>query len=258
MATDATGTPTSLGIRKYNTSVDAPSGLGFNGAMDDIDALLVARVTKPTGVLTNDVPVWNGTTWVKPTGSHTGTNFLRDDGSWSPATSVTYRSAGNPLSDIVSTAALTTFITQAIAAGMGANGVLRITAQGDYLNNSGANQGFELKSTFGGVTLFDVTWASQTTNRTQRMPWRMVMEIRNLNATNSQQADAFFVVGSNTSTITTGIAGLGDPAAIAHVATSGAVAVDTTASQTLVVQYAHSASNALLSMRTFGWLIEVI
>lgn len=46
MPTDATGTPTSLGIRKYNTSADAPSGLGFNGAMDDIDALLVARIPK--------------------------------------------------------------------------------------------------------------------------------------------------------------------------------------------------------------------
>ena len=45
MATDATGTPTSLGIPKYNTSVDAPSGLGFNAAMDSINTLLQDRVT---------------------------------------------------------------------------------------------------------------------------------------------------------------------------------------------------------------------
>jgi hypothetical protein len=45
MATDATGTPTSLGIPKYNTSADAPSGLGFNAAMDSINTLLVARVS---------------------------------------------------------------------------------------------------------------------------------------------------------------------------------------------------------------------
>jgi hypothetical protein len=65
MPTDATGTPTSLGIRKYNTSGDAPSGLGFNGAMDDIDALLVGRVTKPAGIALGEVPVWNGSTFVR-------------------------------------------------------------------------------------------------------------------------------------------------------------------------------------------------
>jgi hypothetical protein len=42
MATDATGSPTSLGIPKYDTSVDAPSGLGFNAAMDAINTLIAA------------------------------------------------------------------------------------------------------------------------------------------------------------------------------------------------------------------------
>lgn len=40
MATDATGTPTAKGIPKYDTQNDAPSGLGFNAAMDAIDSLL--------------------------------------------------------------------------------------------------------------------------------------------------------------------------------------------------------------------------
>jgi hypothetical protein len=65
MATDRTGTSTSLGIQKYNTSADAPSGLGFNGAMDDIDALIVARVLKPAGIVSGELPVWNGATWVR-------------------------------------------------------------------------------------------------------------------------------------------------------------------------------------------------
>lgn len=55
MATDATGAPTSLGIRKYNTSADAPSGLGFNGAMDDIDALLIGRIPKTLLTTTGDI-----------------------------------------------------------------------------------------------------------------------------------------------------------------------------------------------------------
>lgn len=82
MPTDLTGAPTSLGIGTYNTSADAPSGLGFNAAMAQIDALLLLRVNKPAGVATGDVPVWNGTTWVVPGGSRTGSKFLRDDGSW--------------------------------------------------------------------------------------------------------------------------------------------------------------------------------
>lgn len=45
MAAGATGTPTSLGIPKYNTSVDSPSGVGFNSAMDAIDTLIAARAT---------------------------------------------------------------------------------------------------------------------------------------------------------------------------------------------------------------------
>ena len=43
MPTDATGTPTSLGIPTFNVDVDEPSGLGFNEAMTLIDSLLVSR-----------------------------------------------------------------------------------------------------------------------------------------------------------------------------------------------------------------------
>jgi hypothetical protein len=106
VATDATGAPTSLGIRKYNTSADAPSGLGFNGAMDDIDALLVARVTKPASIASGEAPVWNGSAFVRSSVTNVGptslgsgtpdsTKFLRGDGSWQvpPATSGEWVSA---------------------------------------------------------------------------------------------------------------------------------------------------------------------
>lgn len=43
MPTDATGTPTALGIPTFNVDVDAPSGLGFNEAMAQIDALIQLR-----------------------------------------------------------------------------------------------------------------------------------------------------------------------------------------------------------------------
>lgn len=48
MATDATGTPTSLGIPTLNVGVDAPTGNGENAMMAAIDALLVARTASLT------------------------------------------------------------------------------------------------------------------------------------------------------------------------------------------------------------------
>lgn len=66
MATDATGATTSPdGIPTYNTSVDAPSGLGFNAAMAQIQVALSARVNKPAGIVSGEVPVHNGTTFVR-------------------------------------------------------------------------------------------------------------------------------------------------------------------------------------------------
>jgi hypothetical protein len=76
LATDATGAPTPLGIPKYNTSADAPSGLGFNAAMDALDALISARVTKPVGIATGQIPVWNGSTFVAKNTSQITTSAL--------------------------------------------------------------------------------------------------------------------------------------------------------------------------------------
>lgn len=93
MATDATGTPTPLGIPKFNTAVDAPSGLGSNAQMDSIDTLLANRAEKPAGIVSGEVPVWNGTTWVRSSvtrigatslgsGTPDATKILRGDSSW--------------------------------------------------------------------------------------------------------------------------------------------------------------------------------
>jgi microcystin-dependent protein len=60
LPTDLNGTPTSLGIGTYNVDADAPSGLGFNEAMGQIDALIAARadVASPafTGTPTAPTP----------------------------------------------------------------------------------------------------------------------------------------------------------------------------------------------------------
>lgn len=59
MATDATGTPSSLGIPKYNTAADAPSGKGLNAIIDSINTLLVARATLATPTFTGTVTLPN-------------------------------------------------------------------------------------------------------------------------------------------------------------------------------------------------------
>ena len=65
MAQDATGTPTAKGIPKFNTAVDAPSGKGFNAAMDAIDGLLDDYISSPAGIAPGEVPVWNGSAFVR-------------------------------------------------------------------------------------------------------------------------------------------------------------------------------------------------
>lgn len=42
MSLDATAPPTPLGIPKFNTALDAPSGKGSNAQMDAIDAIETA------------------------------------------------------------------------------------------------------------------------------------------------------------------------------------------------------------------------
>lgn len=86
MATGATGTPTTLGIPKYATSADSPNGTGFNAAMDAIDDLIskTPGSDRIAGIAVGSVPVWNGSAWVKPSGTPDGTKFLADDGSWKP------------------------------------------------------------------------------------------------------------------------------------------------------------------------------
>lgn len=61
--------------------------------MAEIDALIAARVAKPTGIVSGEAAVWNGTGWdrssvtrIGPTslgsGTPDATKFLRGDGAW--------------------------------------------------------------------------------------------------------------------------------------------------------------------------------
>ena len=75
MPSDLTGTPTSLGIGTYNTSIDAPSGLGFNEAMAQIDALLAARTKNITINATPPASPADGDIWILPNVDGKGTRW---------------------------------------------------------------------------------------------------------------------------------------------------------------------------------------
>lgn len=61
MATDATGTPTTLySIPKYATATDPPSGKGFNAAMDAIDLLFSSQPSKTLTQNSNTALIFSG------------------------------------------------------------------------------------------------------------------------------------------------------------------------------------------------------
>lgn len=79
MSANATGTPTTnFSIPKFNTASDAPNGKGVNEMMDALDSLLAsgAFATKPAGIASGEVPVWNGTTWVRSSVTPIGSSSL--------------------------------------------------------------------------------------------------------------------------------------------------------------------------------------
>lgn len=108
MATDATGTPTAKGIPTYNPDVDAPSGLGFNAAMQAIDQLLNNYAGNISGIAVGEAAVWNGSAWVRSTtqligatslgsGTPDAGKFLRGDGAWAGTASYGTALPGSPV-----------------------------------------------------------------------------------------------------------------------------------------------------------------
>ena len=99
MATDATGTPTTnFSIPKYDTTNDSPSGLGFNAAMDAIDTTLAGFPQSPSGIVSGEAMVYNGTTWARSSvtnlglssiaqgGATTGQALTWNGSAWAPST----------------------------------------------------------------------------------------------------------------------------------------------------------------------------
>jgi hypothetical protein len=168
--------------------------------------------------------------------------------------------------DVVSTAAETDLLNGEITIGAGvlaATGAIRITAGGDYLNNSGASRTLQMKLKLGATTLWDSGASNSLEASATRHGWHFTALIQALGATNAQRGSGFFAMNDH-SAATTGSGKLTDPlsdsAAVLLYAPflTGASAVDMTAAQALVLSATHSASNASLSIRLEYARIETL
>lgn len=267
MAVDATGTVTSPdSIPTYNTAADNPSGKGLNNIVAAIQTALSARVNKPSGVATGDVPVWNGTTWVVPGGSRTGAKFLRDDGTWQlPAGVTTYRK--NTVKAVNTTVAATDLLNGEITVAanvLGSSGVLRLTAWGDRLDNVGASTP-RLQLIFGGTTFIDTNAGNGGVATAARFGWKLVAEIQNVDTTHQTVNFRFDTWNANIPgtqgviAVTTGAGyhSYRSEQVIVEASNSG-LNVDTTAAKTLVLNVINGSASASYETKLFGALVEVI
>lgn len=279
MATDATGTPTTLfSIPKFNVNSDAPSGLGGNAQMDAIDALLATLGI--ASLTANDVPVWDSVAgkFKKASGTPSSTTFLRGDGAWatiSIPTPLTYRKT--TAKQVVNTTTETDLLNGEItiaANALGTTGMLRLTAFGDWKQFSGASvNSLVWKLKLGATTIIATTSGSAViTSNAGRFGWKVVAEIMNLGAANSQWTNYSGVVttfdaqGNIQPPFTTGegatqtssASGSAQHSALITDEGGNATAVDTTASQALALTVTLPAANANLDVTLKGALVEII
>lgn len=270
MPTDLTGTPTSQGIGTYNTSVDAPSGLGFNGAMAQIDALFAGRtigLSAKGDLLIASNPA---TPARLPIGT-TGQVLTVAAGlpSWAAAAGlVTQRK--NSATAVNTTATATDLFAGAFTVPiLTSTSIVRVTAWGDWLQNSGGTASPpRLQFAFGGTTQLDTSAQSSTgaTSGATRWPWRLVATIANAGATNAQTLDFAFsltgVLATNAFPFTTGegnyisvIAG-GSGYGVAQGSAAGTI--DTTSAQALTLKVINGSASATYETKLLGALLEVI
>lgn len=162
-----------------------------------------------------------------------------------------------------------------IAAGaMGTTGVARLTAWGDWLQNSGGNAAPpRLQVVLGSTTLLDTGVSGNIGATATRFGWRVAVEILNLGATGSQLSSILATVASNNigsanvnGVFTTGegqyyginaaLGGTGVPLLATGV--NPATSVDTTVANVLALKVINGSANAAYETKLLGALVEIV
>jgi len=157
---------------------------------------------------------------------------------------------------------------------LGTSGVLRLTAWGDWKQNSGGTANAPtFRAKYGGTTIFDTgVLAVAVINAATRFGWKFVFEIQAAGATNSQTCSlngllANSGIGAKDYAVTAFATGEG----VAHVVSGAAggpglvqcegfntAAVDDTSSQALVLSVINGSANANYETKLYGALVEVL
>lgn len=151
---------------------------------------------------------------------------------------------------------------------IGANGQLRLSAFGDWLQNSGGSTNtLRFQLLFGGTTLFDTGAVAQAlSSQATRWPWEIIVKIQNT-ATGAQVARISLDVNfggtstGSTATFTTGEGRYGGQSTNATQLGGSAyntAAVDTTASQALVLNVINPSASATFETKLTSALVEII
>jgi hypothetical protein len=208
-----------------------------------------------------------------------GTKFLADDGTYKAVpvfSPTTYRKTTAKTVNTSTTA--TDLLNGEItipANKMGTTGVLRLTAGGDFVNNSGGavvHPQFQL--IFGGTTLIDTSRSGTTAAGATRGGWRIKAEIFNLGAANAQMTCFQILLATPQGTVAfpgaqfaTGegyIVGINQAGSATNTGllvgegVNTSTAVDTTADQTLVLNVINGSASASYETKLVGAFIDIV
>ena len=166
------------------------------------------------------------------------------------------RSIGNPTVDVVNTATETSIYSKSVPGNtIGIDGALRITVEGDLLNNTGGTATLEVKVKFGGTTVLDTAAISYGAGA-NRMPVTLQVLIGNLGATNAQRVRGLMFAYGTGVGITNGLMLLTAPYTL--IGQYAGLAIDTTLAQTLQVTVTLGSASANLEYRSFQVYVEQV
>jgi hypothetical protein len=181
----------------------------------------------------------------------------RASGQWSStATATTVIDRVTTQVDIVNTSAESTVYSYSLTGGsLGANGILRLTIHGDFLNDSGSNNAFDFILKLGGVVVWKDNSSDFVDAGTQRLPWTLVLYIHNRNSESSQYIGGLLIVGTATAG-TTGISFASNDEVNAVSPISATSAINTASTQTLSFHIDHTNAHAQISCRANLIMLE--
>lgn len=147
----------------------------------------------------------------------------------------------------------TTVFTSTIAANtLGSTKQLRLILIGDYLNNSGGNDTFTLRTKFGATTVLSA--APSLSTSANRRTVRLEVLLSAENATNAQRVNGVCMFQGTSN----GVAGSMESSPVVMLGSHASVAEDSTGALAFVVTAQHGASSANISFIAHSAVLELL